>query len=108
MTIGRRRDVLQAMQSNKDITLTQAQEDNPEEFLKRITSFIEHKKRSNCSGQKFFREVGSNDDTTGEELYHILNHLMTAEDSDERRGQFNMNDYTRYFMTADGRLVNDM
>ena len=108
MDIGKRRDVMQAMEMDKSIILTQAQEQNSEEFLARITSFIKHKKKSNCSGQKFFREVGSKDDTTGEELYHILNHLMTAEDSDERRSQFNMNDYTRYFMTADGRLVNDM
>jgi len=108
MTIGRRRDVLQAMQNDKDITLTPAQEQNSEEFLSRITSFIKNSKMSECSGQKFFRQKGAKDDTTGEELFHILNHLMTAEDSDERRSQFNMNDYTRYFMTADGRLVNDM
>ena len=108
MSIGARRNVMQAMMRDKNITKTRAQEQNSEEFLARITSFIKNSKKSECSGQKFFRQVGAKDNTTGEDLYHILNHLMSSKDSEERRRQFNMDDYTRYFMSVDGELVNEM
>ena len=99
--MSEQRTMVRAMIRSNDIRTTPAQEDNVEEFLKKISEFIRNSNRN----KSYFKQQKVDNNTTGAELHELLNHLMSDKGDEERNREFNLDGIGQYLISSDGELV---